>query len=232
MRPILTFILLFLFNFSHGQEFSYPSIDLKGKTLSDFVPAGWIILDSAKGDLNKDGRKDAAIILQYKDSVALVKSDEDTVLTQPRILVIIFKNISENSYYLQQQSKSFILNHDDSGMDDPFQELTIDKGILQIKFQLFYNIGSWFVTNASYKFRYQSNEFVLIGADNSSFHRATHDYEEYSYNFLTKKRSLTKGNENKGIKKTTLKSLNIQFLKTLKTFDEPFTWEVEENMYL
>ena len=117
-------------------------------------------------------------------------------------------------------------------MDDPYQEMTINNGILVVRFHLFYNMGSWYVTNAVYKFRYQQGQFVLIGADNSSFHRATHDFEDYSYNFLTKKRALTKGNDNKGTKKTTWKSLNISQLKTLKTFVEPFTWEVEADLYL
>jgi hypothetical protein len=76
------------------------------------------------------------------------------------------------------------------------------------------------------------DSFVLIGADNSSFHRATHDYENYSYNFLTKKRTLTKGNDNNGKEKTTWKTVKISTLKTLKTFAEPFTWEVEKDIYL
>ena len=74
-------------------------------------------------------------------------------------------------------------------------------------------MGSWYVTNSAYKFRYQQHQFVLIGADNFSFHRATQDFEDYSYNFLTKKRVLTKGNDDKGTKKTPLKSLNIATLK-------------------
>ena len=74
--------------------------------------------------------------------------------------------------------------------------------------------------------------FTLIGADNFSFHRATHDYEKYSYNFITKKRSLTKGNDNIGKEKTTWGKVNIQELKTLKDFIEPFTWEVEKDIYL
>lgn len=61
---------------------------------------------------------------------------------------------------------------------------------------------------------------------------ATMDFEQYSYNFLTKKRSFTKGNDEKGIKKTTWKLLNISPLKTLKNFAEPFTWKVETGVYL
>jgi hypothetical protein len=232
MRYFLTGILIIFSGASYGQDFNYPSIKVKGQNISDFVPVGWTILDSTYGDLNKDGSKDAAIIIQHKDSVTLVNSPEDTVLTQPRILFVLFKNPADNSFMLMEQSNSFILKHERDHMDDPYQQLAINNGILEAKFHLFYYMGSYDVTNATYKFRYQQGQFVLIGADKSSFDRASHDFEEYSYNFLTKKRNLTKGNDEKGSKKTTWKTLNISVLKTLATFNEPFTWEVETDIYL
>jgi hypothetical protein len=218
--------------FTYGQGFSYPTMTSGGRGIHDFVPTGWVILDSAYGDLNKDGLEDAAIILQRIDSVSIIRGDEDTVFTQPRILFIVFRDVANKQYKLIEQSNSFILKHDNTEMEEPYQELAIDNGVLEIGFHIFYNMGSWSIINATYKFRYQDNNFVLIGADNSTFNRATHDFEDYSYNFLTKKRSLTKGNDNNGTKKTTWKTLNISALKTLKTFAEPFSWEVEENVYL
>ena len=232
MRPSLTFILTLLFALSYGQDFSYPSINKSGQKIDDFVPPGWAILDSTKGDLNKDYIHDAVIILQHKDTVTLINADGDTTQTQPRILVILLKNTISDRFELTEQSNSFILRHDKSSMNDPYRELAINKGVLSITFNLFYNLGSWYVTTATYKFRYQQGHFTLIGADNFSFHRATHDYENYSYNFITKKRSLTKGNDNIGKEKTTWGKVNIQELKTLKDFIEPFTWEVEKDVYL
>lgn len=232
MRPFLTFILTFLFVSSYGQDFFYPTVSKSGESINDFVPAGWTILDSIKGDLNKDYIDDAVIILQHEESVTLINTDGDTTLTQPRILLILIKDTVSNSFKLTDRSNSFILKHDNPAMEDPYQGLAINKGVLEITFNIFYNMGSWYVTNASYKFRYQQGEFVLIGADNYSFHRATHDFEDYSYNFLTRKRILTKGNDNNGTKKSTSKTLSLSTLKTLKTFKEPFTWEVEKDVVL
>jgi len=231
MRSFLTCLLLFP-SFLFSQHFSYPSINKKGQQIKDFIPAGWVILDSASGDLNNDHLNDISIILQHKDSLTLINAEEDTVITQPRILIILLKTNSGNSFQLTEQSNSFILEHDNSAMDDPFLELTIINGILEIRFHLFYNIGGWYTSGTSYKFRYQEGEFALIGADHFSIHRATLDFVEYSFNFLTKKRSLTKGNDNTGKKKTTWKSLNIYPLKSLKTFTKPFTWEIEPDLYL
>jgi len=230
VRYLLTLMLSIALGVSNGQRFSYPSIISKGETLADLAPVGWTVLDSAFGDLNKDGLKDAAIILQYIDSVELV-NDEGSVLAQPRILIIAFKN-PDGGFQLVEQSNSFILKHDNPAMDDPYQGLTISTGVLEIKFQLFYNAGSWYVTNAAYKFRYQHGQFVLIGADNFSFNRATHDYEHYSYNFLARKRILTKGNDNERRERRSSKVLTISTLKTLKTFNEPFTWEIEKDFFL
>lgn len=232
MRHILTFILTFYFGVSHGQDFSYPSIKSTGQSVTDFVPAGWTILDSAYGDLNKDGSKDAAIVIQHRDSVSLVNSLEDTVLTQPRILILLFKNSANNKFTLIEQSNSFILMHDNSIMDDPYQGINIDKGILKIDFHLLYNMGSWYSTSSTYKFRFDRTTFVLIGADLSTIHRATLDYEDYSFNFLTKKRSYTKGNDQSGKKQTTRKILSLTSLKTFKTFKEPYSWEIEADINL
>ncbi|MBX9785384.1 MAG: hypothetical protein K2X48_19025 [Chitinophagaceae bacterium] len=232
MRYFLIFIFTIITGISYGQNFTYPSIKATGQKIIEFVPAGWKIIDSAYGGLNKDGTKDAALIIQHKDSVALLNSMDDTVLTQPGILLLLFKNASSNKYNLIEQSNTFILKHDNSIMTDPYQGLSIEKCILKIDFILFYSMGSWYTSSSSYKFRYDGKEFKLIGADFSSIHRATLDYEEYSYNFLTKKRSGTKGNEQSGTKKTTTKTLPLPSLKTFKTFKEPYTWEVEKGVYL
>lgn len=239
MRHILTFILFFFFSSIYGQNFSYPSIKLAGVNTSDFVPSGWTILDSAYGDLNKDGTEDVAIVIQHRDSIFCVNSMEDTVLTQPRILLILFKNTANNQFTLIEQSNSFILKHDNEQMDDPYQGISIAKGILILDFNQFYFSGSWYFTNSTYKFRFDSNRFVLIGADISTMHRSTLDYEDYSYNFLTRKRihtkgngSYTKGKSQNGYKKSIQKTFTLPSLKTFKTFKEPYTWDIDSEVSL
>lgn len=88
------------------------------------------------------------------------------------------------------------------------------------------------MTNCNYKFRFDGNTFLLIGADLSTIHRATLDYEDYSYNFLTKKRIYSKGNDQKGTRKTTVKSVTNAKTMTIDNFVEPFTWEVENDIFL
>ncbi|HTQ63244.1 MAG TPA: hypothetical protein VMI12_00515 [Puia sp.] len=149
------------------------------------------------------------------------------------MLLILFKNSMANNFYLKEKNNSFILRNDNPQRGDPFQEIKIEKGILKISFQLFYSSGSWYITNSTYKFRFQNNQFYLIGADYSSFHRATHESQEYSYNFLSKKRSLVKETDDAKTKRIiTWKNLELSKLKTLKTFVQPFSWNIEKEVLL
>ena len=231
MRFLFFLLLMLILQNSFCQAFSYPVIQQKVQTLNEVIPNSWTLLDSATGDLNKDGLVDAALVLQHRDSILLVNSEKDTVTTQPRMLLIFFKNEKSN-YNLAAQSNTFILNHERATMDDPFEKMGIQNGVLQLSFRLFFNMGSWFVTTSSYKFRFGNGQFVLIGADYMALHRASLDYEEYSYNFLTRKRSHTKGNEEKGTKQQSWQTFQMAVPKTLKTFHKPFTWEVEKNIFL
>jgi hypothetical protein len=215
-----------------GQVFTYPDVRTSGNSMEQFIPEGWVVLDSTSGDLNKDGKADLALVIQHKDSVVWVNDFGDTVLTNPRMLVVLFRDAGQEGYTLAERSNTFILVHDDRIMDDPFKDIMVNKGLLEIRFRLFYSMGSWYITVATYKFRYQANEFTLIGAEYLSFHRATHDFEEYSYNFLTKKKIVSKGSDMKGTRKSIEESFALPELKTLKTFARPFTWEVDDSHIL
>ena len=232
MKVLSTVILIILVSASYAQPFVYPSIKSTGRTLYDFVPPGWNIIDSAYGDLNKDYLTDYVLILQHKDSVQMVNDLRDTVLTQPRILVVLFKKDTSDVLFLAEQSNTFILKNDNPSIEDPYQELAINKGVLEITFNIFQNMGGWTVVNVVYTFRYQQKQFTLVGADYSTFNRASHDSQDYSYNFLTKKRSLTTRDGESEAKKTTWKRLSVPVLKTLKTFKQPFTWEVDKDVTL
>ncbi|MEO9021185.1 MAG: hypothetical protein ABI237_14300 [Ginsengibacter sp.] len=235
MKIVATLFLALILSTSYGQGFAYPSIKQIGNSINDFVPKGWIILKSAKGDLNRDKLNNIAFVLQHRDSVSLIKNDDgysDTVITQPRILVIAFYNKATKKYDLNEQSNSFILYHDNPTIDDPFQIISIANKVLQIDFSIFYSMGSWEMSSNSYKFRFQDNEFKLIGADYNSTMRNTGETEDRSYNFLTKKVAITTGNISDDKQKTEWKSIDYKKLKTFKTFTQPFTWKVQKDFLI
>lgn len=242
MKTVLFFVLIFAVGFARGQGFSYPVIAKQGRNVMDFVPRGWRILDKVSGDLNQDNFNDAAVILQYKDTLTVKDTsfDGDTteqanhmIRRQPRMLLILLKDAKSQAFYLIAQSNTFIIQNDNKDyMEDPYQEMSIKKGVLQISFGLSYSAGSWDVTNTAYKFRYRQSSLTLVGADYFSLNRASGSYDSYSYNFLTGKRRREHGNETKGIPKVTWKQLSVMPLKTLSSFKEPLTWKVEEDVIL
>lgn len=237
MRIVVIIFLTSIFGVSFGQSFSYPTIKQNASSDSGFALNGWTILKSANGDLNNDKHDDIAFVLQLKDSITIISirnEDDynDTVVYQPRILVIAFYNPITKRYDKIEQSNSFILCHDNPLMDEPFQDITINKQVLQISFHIWHSIGSWTMSNNIYKFRYKDQELKLIGADYNSVHRGFGETESRSYNFLTKKVKVETGNIFSSKIKTSWRTFNIKELKTLTTFKEPFTYEVEKNFYL
>lgn len=232
MRILLTIIFLSNFGFAFGQNFSYPNINRHGKDIKNFIPNNWILLDSAQGDLNKDNHKDLVLIVQHKDSVSIINNDDDSIVTQPRILIILLYDQPSNQYQLVEKSNSFILYHDNPNMEDPYQDISINNGVLKIDFNFFMFSGGWGMYHNSYKFRLQEISFVLIGADKSYVHRATGESEDRSYNFLTKKVKVSTGTISSDKQKVIWRTIDLKEPKTLKTFKEPISWEVEKDFYL
>jgi hypothetical protein len=233
MRILLLVLYTSIALDAFGQSLTYPELKQAGKTINDFVPAGWVILDKASGDMNGDKLSDVALVLQHRDSITFTTIDNGdtvTVTTQPRILALLFKNPKNDGYHLVQQSNTFILPHDNPTMEDPYQSITIKEGVLNIRFQLFANIGSWEITNGEYKFRYRNKQFELIGAETYSMNRANGKYESYSYNFLMQKRSFTQGDPKRKYAPK-WKNINVP-LNTLAGFKRPFEWQIEEDVYL
>jgi hypothetical protein len=223
-----------------GQTFSftYPELAMECDAIIDIVPRGWSIIDSASGHLNKDKIRDVALVLQLIDSVELITDESgylDTTITRPRMLAILFGAMGKHRFKLQHQSNTFILRHDTPYMDDPFDGLRIDDDVLAINFRFWYSWGSWWTTEVMYKFRFQQNEFTLIGFESNSFHRATMESKAYSINFLTRKYKITVGKEGEGgeddyKQNIEWKTFKLDPLKTLRTFKRPMTWDFEGDI--
>jgi hypothetical protein len=133
---------------------------------------------------------------------------------------------------LIEQSNSFILDHDNPNMDEPFQGISIFHGILKIDFQIFMNMGGWEMSDMVYKFRYTEKEFLLIGAEYNATNRASGETDDRSYDFLSNQEKISTGNISTNRQKTEWRKIQTGKLKTLKTFNQPLTWEVEKGYYL
>lgn len=181
------------------------SSELK-KDLLSLIPDGWRILErvegkpeKAEGDLNKDGIDDIAVVIEE------IRESGD--VTPSRMLLIAFGN-NDNTYTLSVKAENAILKSDAGGVwGDPLENISIDRGSILINF---YGGSNW-RWYSSYRFRFQDNDWYLIGATlgtyftgNATIDEADEeDYNLLTGDFISKKRDesgnviTTKGNRGK-----------------------------------
>jgi hypothetical protein len=214
----------------------YPVIAKNAPTVAGFIPVGYKLVKSVTGDLNGDKVPDAAVHIMGTSKQFLNKNEGlggDIYDTNPRILVILFRDKPNGGYSLAEQSNTFIIAPYSPVSTEPFQDMSIRKGVLEISFELWQSAGGWGATNASYKFKFTGGEFSLIGADSMDYQRNSGDSETRSYNFLTNRLRITKGSMSSDKPgKVRWKTLKKQKLKTFETFPIPFEWEIEPDVFL
>lgn len=192
-------ILLFLLLLVTSCHNSIHELNISGNNISELIPKNWILISKAEGDLNNDGYNDLAFVIQstYKRNIYKNKRElgSKTIDLNPRIFAIYFKDPISGKYNLRIQKNRFILIKDSPIMEEPFEDIKINnKGVLIIYFNIWYNAGSWSTVRHIYKFKFYNNKFKLIGYDRNELIRNTGETTDYSYNFLTNKMKISKGN--------------------------------------
>lgn len=236
MKIILSILLFLAAGVAIAQEFRYPTLRASGRTLNDFVPQGWRMIDSAFGDLNRDARPDAAFVMESNDTVLERRnfdpSDSSLDQKKARILVILFRDPHSRNYQLAEQNNTFIMRSDEGVNFDPFDDMEIRNEVLNLHFYW----GAWTRCSAHYQFRYQQGQFKFIGADITVYNCAEGggEMEIWSYNFLTSRMKLTTGNMFDETVKERIRwrNLRVRTLRTFKTLPTPFDWEILKDIYL
>jgi len=138
MKQLLTLILTFVSLFSFGQELS--------------IPNGYEILTEKIGDLDKDGINEKVVVYNTLDSTVSGTVREIQILK------------SSNGIWIEwKKSRSAVLKSEEGGtMGDPFEEVEIRDGILIIS----HSGGTSWRWGYTDKYRFQNNEFELIGHRN------------------------------------------------------------------
>jgi hypothetical protein len=160
----------------------------QGKDSKFFIPAGYDTLQAVKGDLNKDGIDDLAMVVypKWEDDSDWLEKDVDSL--PKRLLIILFG--TSNGYVKVAESEKAILCKSCGGIfGDPFAGIAINKNVLQIDH---YGGSNWRWAY-THKFRYQDSGFFLIGQTTNSYWSVKHcdklkemagtDYEDI--NFIT-----------------------------------------------
>ncbi len=78
--------------------------------------------------MNGDRVQDCAVVIKGNNSKFLNKNDglgSDIFDTNPRILIVLFKNAVEKRYEIAEQSNTFIMIPDLPTMTEPFQSVKL-----------------------------------------------------------------------------------------------------------
>lgn len=194
--PLLITVLLLLCSpWLSAQPTSYPVIADAGKTMETFIPQGWHFYDSTSGDLNKDQLNDLAFVIE-QDAVEEPeeKDGSEEVYEEgrgpARILVVLFKQ-KDGGYRRSVQSNTCVLRDGDGGvLGDPWAGMEVNRGSLVLHF---YGGSAW-RWGLDYRFRFQDEDWFLIGATNVGYHSSSGEMESCDYNLLTGDVEITNGN--------------------------------------
>lgn len=231
MKILLTFLFFTFTLFIYAQDdVYYPDLKSKSATLEGFIPSGWQVLAQDKGDLNKDSFDDIVFVLESNTSYKVLDDWRERATDyNPRILGIALWDNATNAYKLNVQSNDFIITiAENTSMDEPFAGLEIKKGTIHFNFYYWFSMGSWYVTNQTFVFRYQNNQFELIGFQSNSFHRSSHGSSNVSINYSTRKGNsyYSESEEEKG--ETKWGTFKMDKLLTFDTVGNPYMFSEPE----
>ena len=137
-------------------------IPLTGKSITEFIPKGYDTVETATGDLNKDGISDLVMVLRDKREDTAQMGSE--INDMDRLLIILFK--TTDGWKLAGKSRHEILCKNCGGIyGDPFNGINIANGVLVIDH---YGGSNWRWAY-THKFRFQNGDLYMIGVTKDSY---------------------------------------------------------------
>ena len=174
---------------------AYPAIAQSGAAPAAFLPKGWKQTQLAKGDLNRDGKPDFAMVMRMDSAANRIPPSWDPKTpydTNPWMLIAGFRDGA--GYKLAVSDHQLIPRHENPNADEEFDEIKVANGNLKVVMHLFMSAGGWEMGGSAYTFRWQDDGFKLIGFDRDEVHRGSGETTEVSINYLTGRKQLKTGN--------------------------------------
>ena len=176
-----------------AQKQKKPQLAKEGRTIEEVVPNGWDI-QSATGDLNKDGIEDFVLIVRPNDPAHIKTRDDGFEYNFNPLFLAVYFGSTSGVY------KRFKVWYDTiSGREDEEREITNEvsitpKGAIDISVSSWSSMGTAATGGSTYRYRFQSGDFYLIGEESSWLNRMTGEGESTSINYLTGQKEITTGN--------------------------------------
>jgi hypothetical protein len=180
----------------------------------NLIPAGWKLVAQKTGDLNGDGKADAALLLRMtsKANILRIEDSKEHFDTNPYMIVIAFSG-GEGTYRTAAANHLLIPRPEIpySGDTDPGEDtLKIDKGSLIVYLEY---LRGW----ESYRFRWNQRDFALAGYDSGGSSGGC--VERLSINYLSGKALWENTPIGKDKGKAVTRAVKKGALPTLSTID-------------
>lgn len=129
-----------------------------------FVESRTTILAVERGDLNRDGREDAVLVLDPADP------------DQPRPLLILVRDAAGKLQLAKRNDKAVGCRECGGIMGDPFQSIAVKPGRFTIEH---YGGSSWrWTANYTFAWSRRDKSWQLVRVEKASFHASDPDSEE------------------------------------------------------
>lgn len=162
----------------------------------------------AEGDLNQDGKPDAALVLKNPAEETFPPDEE-----WPRLLILVLQK-PEGGYRLAAKSSEAVLCRTCGGVfGDPLAEIQIKNGVLIID----HYGGSRDRWGYTHRWRYQDGDWLLIGETQISHDTLSPVAKSEDVNLLTGARIVETTND-RSVTKVAKSQVPKQPLKKLSTF--------------
>ncbi|PZQ18067.1 MAG: hypothetical protein DI565_04990 [Ancylobacter novellus] len=183
-----------------------PTLSATAASIDGFAPKAWRVEAKATGDLDGDGKDDAAFVLHGADPALVLKNPDgiggDEIDTNPRILGVALA--AGGGYRLAVQNATLIPRRVQPNIDDAFSAdggLSIARGSVRVAISLFANAGGWGASDVAFTFRLDDGTLRLVGYDRTDTQRNTGETETISINYLSGRMSDAKGRVDQDPKK-------------------------------
>ena len=153
----------------------------------------------ATGDLDKDGKADLVIIATPDFKEHIVTEGERSINYNQPILAI-FRGTGTGGFTPWKQYDNVIPARPDEYVFIDYEVTVNERGVIRIMLNTWLSAGSYGTNNHTYVFRYQDNDFYLIGEDDVNMMRNTGELETDSYNYLTNRHQHVVDNAMKKVK--------------------------------
>lgn len=157
-------------------------------TANDVFPANCDTMGIAWGDLNQDGLKDVVIVAVPRLPEKMQTGDDGSVYNFNSPVMGIYFGTEDGSLALFKEYENTIPGpEDETGYIEFGTEIFSNEGVVSFDIEFFYMTNPR-STKYTFLYRYQDNDFYLIGADAGEMSPYWDGYEVESYNYITHKK--------------------------------------------